>query len=487
MKRTKIKLEDILCIFVILCPIFDILSFTFRNVFKTNVSISTFIRPIIPVCVAIYIFKNANKKEKLYFTLIGMLYILYGAIHLIVMKSLITKASYGNVINEAQYILNFTFLMIYFVIYLYVFIYRKINEKDVYELIKNDDGIRKLKKSITIMCFIYIISIAISIITKTSSYTYNETSTGFKGWIESGNSLSAILLLSLTVILCQIKKSNNIYTVLTFIMTAIYLTTMIGTRTGLIGTFLILTIYFLLEIIFSRNKKIITIGLVILTIFAIFVGIFGSNTIKRRKQMNSAKYEIIDEKTNEVGTMTGDMLRIKNKIIDNELEDSYMSEAQKKSVIDLYKYSKKHNFAGNDTRRQQLIYNIYLVKNQKNVISILFGNGYKTNFREMVMENELASMILNFGIIGFILYVMPIIILLIYSIIVAIKNRKKLYAEFIMNEVSLTLALVLSWMSGYVLFATSSMIVIVTICTILLFETLQIKYDKKIKNNVENC
>lgn len=186
--------------------------------------------------------------------------------------------------------------------------------------------------------------------------------------------------------------------------------------------------------------------------------------------MNSAKYEIIDEKTNEIGTMTGDMLRIKNKILDNELEKSYMSEAQKQSVLDLYKYSKKHNFAGNDTRRQQLVYNIYLAKNQKNFLAILFGNGYKTNFREMVMENELASMVLNFGVVGFILYVSPLITILIYSIYVGIKSINKINTEFVMYQVALALALALSWMSGYVLFATSSMIVIVVICIVLLHE-----------------
>ena len=458
MNNKKIELEDILCLFVILCPVFDILSFAFRNIFKTNISISTFLRPIIPVCVSIYIFIKGSKKEKIFFTALGSIYVVYGIIHLFIMKSLITGASYGNVLNEAQYILNFTFLMIYFVIYLYVFIYR-------------NKEVEKLKKSITIMCFIYIISIAISIITRTSSYTYQETMTGFKGWIESGNSLSAILLLSLIIVLCQIKSSTSIYTGLTFIMTAIYLTTMIGTRTGLIGTFLITAIYFLLEIIFSKNKKIIAIGLSIMVVFALIIGIFGSSTIRRRKQMNSAKHEIFDEKTNEIGTMTGDMLRIKNKILDNELENSYMSEAQKQSVLDLYKYSKKHNFAGNDTRRQQLIYNMYLVKNQKNALAILFGNGYKTNFREMVMENDLASIFLNFGVIGFILYVFPLIAILIYSIYVGVKNIRKINTEFVMYQVALALALALSWMSGYVLFATSSMIVIVVICTLLLNET----------------
>ena len=73
--------------------------------------------------------------------------------------------------------------------------------------------------------------------------------------------------------------------------------------------------------IFSKNKKLIAIGTIFFIIIILIIGELGSNTIKRRKQMNEAKSTIIDEATNEVGNMTGDMLRIKNKILDNTLEE----------------------------------------------------------------------------------------------------------------------------------------------------------------------
>ena len=62
-KKTKLKkirkiinLENILCVFLIICPILDIASFVFRNAFNVSFSPSTFIRPIIPIIVGIYIF-----------------------------------------------------------------------------------------------------------------------------------------------------------------------------------------------------------------------------------------------------------------------------------------------------------------------------------------------------------------------------------------------------------------------------------------------
>lgn len=465
--KKKITLENILCLFIILCPVFDIASFLFRNYFNTNTSVSTFLRPLIPIIAGIYIFIKAPNKNKQKLVLIGVIYAFYAIIHLYTMKTLITGCSYGNVMNELQYVFNFTFLMIDLVIY---------------EITFKKGNMDKLKKSIAIMLAIYIGSIYISIITKTSSSTY-ITGTGYKGWIESGNSLSAILVMSLCIVLTQIKpiKSDKkdlkwqIFIIVEVILTAIYLTTLIGTRVGLIGTFLVVGLWIVFEVIFSKNKRLLIIGLISLVIAGTIIGFVGSKTLQRRKQMNEAKNTIIDESTGEVGNMTGDMLKLKNQIQNGTLQQGYMSEAQAESVIDLFNYAKEHSLAGNDTRTQQLMYNIYLVKNQKNILAIFFGNGYKTNFREMVMENELASMILNFGIFGFILYIGPFLAILIYSIIEVIKNKKILDAEYMMYQLGIMLSFILSWLSGYVFFASSSMVIITTLGILLLSKSRESK------------
>jgi predicted membrane protein len=312
-----------------------------------------------------------------------------------------------------------------------------------------------------------------------SSYTYIETSTGYKGWIESGNSLSAILIMSLFIMLQRVREKK--ITILVIVAVAAYLITTIGTRTGLLGTFIAVGLYLLLEMFFSRNKKIIIAGLSLMTIAILVVVFAGSKTIQRRQQMNQSQYTIIDEATGEVGNMTGDMLRIKNKILNNTLEEGYMSEAQKQSVLDLHEYTKSVKLAGNDTRTQQLMYNIYLMKNQHSFTGIVFGNGYNNNEREMRMENELASLFLNFGLCGFILYACPILAVLVYAIIFGIKRRKEITLSYVMNVAALMLAIGLSWLSGYVLFATSSMTVIVVIATLLLVEIKKIKKSKDSK------
>lgn len=484
--------SKILLLFIMLSPVFDIISFLFRNKFDSKISISTFIRPIIPVFVAIYIFFTANKKNKKILISLATIYILYAIIHLIIAKKLFTGCSDGNIINETQYIFNFTFLVIDLIIYLYTFIYEgKIKGKAKIN--------SSISNSMLIMVAIYLITIFVSIITKTSSFTYIETKTGYKGWIESGNSLSAILVISLFIILPNINFSNwknkskkikavEITKVLIIVCDFVYLTTILGTRTGLIGAFLAVFCYIIVESIFNKNKKIIYCGIIFMIVGVTAISMFGSKTLKRRAQMKQSQFTIIDKSTGEIGNMTGDMLDIKNKIIDGTIEHGFMSEPQKQATLDLYKYAKKHNIAGNDTRRQQLIYNVFLVKHQKNLLYILFGNGFKTNFREMVMENELASLILNFGILGFILYVAPFIIVLVIAtknIICNIINLIKFEniakardkKKQIMYQFALALVLILSWLSGYVLFATSSMIVI---SSVVILNLINVEYSMNV-------
>ena len=93
-----------------------------------------------------------------------------------------------------------------------------------------------------------------------------------------------------------------------------------------------------------------------------------------------------------------------------------MSKAAQQSIIDLYNYAEKTNMVNNDMRMQQFIYNLNLFKNQDSLLLVLFGNGYKAQFRELVMEMEIPAFLFNFGIIGFILYFGPFLALFLYFI-----------------------------------------------------------------------
>lgn len=470
-KNKKIKIDKLLCMLIILCPILDMLSFIFRNTFETKISPSTFLRPIISIIVIMYIIIKDKNRWKIIG--VGAIYGIYALIHILIFNQIRTGCSYGSILHETQYIMNYSFMILNLFLFMYVF--RK-------------ENIKSMQKSLFIAIAIYAISIYISIFTGTSSYTYPVEQMGVKGWFESGNSLSAILVLSMFVILPLIKNAENNKEKIAYItvvaLVGIFLMTQIGTRVGLFGFILVLALYIFLEIIFSIlkskkiNKKIILIGIEIIALIAIIVLVFGSNTFIRRKHMQEESQSSYDESQEEVAHLTGDVLNIHESIVKGTLDEGYLSEAEEKSFLELYDIANKYELKSNDQRLHQIIYNLLLVKNQHNISLILFGNGYLNNFRELVLEMELMSFLLNFGILGFILYVVPFLSMLIYAFVQIIKNIKKIDVQCAMLFLGSGFTYVLSLLSGYVFFNSSSMIIAIILHVALINKVNKIKEIK---------
>ena len=447
--KEKITLENLMCLFVILCPVLDMISFLFRNYFQTKISPTTILRPVIPCIVFIILFfKENNKVKKL---AAGGIYLIYSIIHLITFQKIHNGSSYGNITNEMQYLINYGIM----IMNLYLF----------FTVIK-DKG--KIQKSVLIAVSIYVGSLFFSIITKTSSSTYLEK-IGYKGYFESGNSLCTVLLLGLCIILEDFEMKDWKKLILIIFM-GIYLTMLSGMRTGLFGLGLVMAVFILGKFFINirdnvkfSKKQIIVVSLIIV-ISIIMITILGSQTIKRRKLLKQNEKLNIDEETGEARFVTGDILNIYKKIKDGTLEENYMSDAEKKAIVKFCDYAKKIKLSNVNLRKQQLIYNIILIGEQKNPLLILFGNGYKNQTGELVMEMELIALICNFGIIGFILYFGPFAVIIVRGFISAFKNRKKIKIDTIMNLFGLMLAIGLSCFSGYVFFNLSSMTMVIILC-----------------------
>lgn len=469
--NTKDLTENLLVIFVILCPVFDILSFVFRNNFNTNISPSTILRPIIPLIAIIDIFIKSRHKLRMF--VVAVVYGIYALVHLLVFNTANTGFSYSNVVHEMQYVMNYTFMIIILFVYAYMF---KGKEKD------------KLERAVISSVSIYIASILLAILTNTSSSTYIE-GTGIKGWFESGNSISAVLTLSIFVLLSNKDKSYRKIIIGEVIILGIFLCMLIGTRVGLIGFVVTLIAFVAAEIIekiikkAKVNKKVIIGGIGAVLVVVLIVALVGSNTIERRKHLKEIEADIVDETTNQEAHITGSLMEIKEKIDNGEIEDTYMSEAQKKSVLELYDIANKWGISNNDQRMQQLIYNAVLVKNQANPLLIIFGNGYMNQYRELVLEMDIPAFLFNFGILGFILYFGPFFAIFIYGLYFGIRKIKKIDAEYIMYFLGIGLAFAISVFSGYVFFNMSTSTVIAVICALLINKIWNIKNEEEKANN----
>lgn len=146
----------------------------------------------------------------------GILNIGYVFVHSMIFLGYKTHFGDRVLLDEIRIVMNYIFAIINLYIIFKLFFRR------------NTD---KLKISIAIMTGIYILSIFIPIIFNIAPNTYQE-GIGQKGFFETGNSLSIILLLSVGLLLTTIKlKGRYIYLIIT-ILTSLYLLFIMGSRTG---------------------------------------------------------------------------------------------------------------------------------------------------------------------------------------------------------------------------------------------------------------
>lgn len=465
--KEKLNIENLLTVFIILCPILDIASFIFRNIFNTKISPSTIIRPILPIIAFIYYFIKADKKYKLKMFAISAIYGIYAIIHLILFTTGKSECSYSNISHELQYLVNYTFM----IIILYVFI----------KTFKEKLSTEKLEKATVISVGIYLLSIILSIITNTMSSTYIE-GMGIKGWFESGNSISATLILSMYILLMNKNKKYKKIIIAELILMGIFLTMLIGTRVGLYGFILTIGIFVLVKSnifnINKINKKIVIAGGALLALIILIICLVGSNTFTRRQHLKDIEANIVDSSNNEEAHLTGSLIEIKDKIDNKQIDEKYMNEVQQKSVLELYDIANKLQISNNDQRMQQLLYNAILVKNQANPLLILFGNGYMNQFRELVLEMDIPAFLFNFGIIGLFLYFVPFLSIFIYALYWAIKRYKIIDEQYIMYLLGLGLSFALSVFSGYVFFNMSTDSIIIVICVLLLNKVEEVKKEE---------
>lgn len=456
MKKNN-RIVNLLYLFVIITPFLDVIACLFRDWFPdASISPATILRPIIPLILLIYVFIK-DKNIRKYLVIHGIVMILYGGIHLLIYKDLLTGISYGSVVSEAQYIINYTYMV--YVLFLYIYFSSK-------------GMLPKLNKVLYMMLVCYLGLLYIAILSGTSYTTYLE-GMGYRGWFTSGNSLSTILILLMGSLITDMFKKRKISSFIVFSLLGIYLLFLVGTRTGLLGFILILSIYLFgslgLKFIDKKKvslKKVISV-LSILLVIGIGVLVLGSSTIERRKHLEVENTGIIDVNTGEFGHTTGDTSTIVYQIKNNQVSEGYLSKEQRNAYLKMYEYANKNEIDSSNRRLQQLIYHINLLKEQHDIKYILLGNGYLSSYGEMVLEMELPAMIFNFGILGFILYIGPFIGMIISIIRKFIKEKKKIDIDTVMKGFCLLLALVLSCVAGYVFFSVSCVLVIICILSLL--------------------
>ena len=448
----KIKIDKFITIMLLFFPILDAISFLGSDLFnKFIISPTALIRVLFLGILLFYIMFHDKKTIKY---ILGLILVigLYSIFHLLSYKNGYDIYSYGTWQSELQYLFNYSYMLFLL--------------GSLYWFYKNKK-LESIDKIMTVLLITYLGIIYLSLITNTSSSTYLD-GVGYKSWFLSGNSLSASLLFLYMYNLLLISKENFKKRLPLIILTAIYMMFILGTRTGYYGIILLTCLYlfikfgFVYKAFLKKNKILVSLSLVVI----IFLSLVGGNYfLTRQKNLDDLSNSTIDPITGDVAHVTGDTITFISKIKDDTLTD--MNSLRQQSYLKTYESANKYEIKATDRRIQQLIYHSYMYAHSNSLLTYLFGNGYLNHYGEYVLEMETFALLYNFGILGFILFLGPIIAFLIIGLLNLIKKIKENDYKYILIFLMLGFSFCLSTLTGYVFFNPTTSLIIILMALVL--------------------
>ncbi|MBR1413336.1 MAG: O-antigen ligase family protein [Bacilli bacterium] len=402
---------NLIYILFLIFPILDVVTALIERLQIHIISPGILVKVLFISILMIYIlFFSKSKYRKIsiiYLFTIGI----YGILYLIT-KQGIWHTSF--LIKEANMFFKFFYYPLTFTGLLNVFDDNKISKNKIYAIL-----------IYTLLC--YILFLIIPMLTKTGFNTYdNPNLAGNIGWFYSANEVSAVIMMLLPFAFLFINNDKKYKWLYLSIFIIVYGILSIGTKVTLLGVIVTSIILFIVDNLKHRKIKSIH-NYAYLSIF-FFIIMFSMLT----PALNN-----IEKKAND------------------EIEIMcYMPDDEEKLKIYDFKYYKLLNMAlsGRELKAERM-YNIYKKTsfNEK-----LFGIGFSNrdiinnHFISYTVEMDPVDILFHYGIVGFIIIIMPILYCLFSVLKYIIKNRKDNF-ELVKHLMIILLTLGISLLAGHVL------------------------------------
>ena len=402
-KVIKENLSKYLSIFLILQPVLDMLTGICLHIFHLNITLGIIIRLLFLAFIGyitIFIYK---KKKPLIYYIIFLIYMFFYCLGIYLYKDGV------GLFTELQGLLR----VFYFPLLLL----------SLYE-IKDEFKISKLTLFTTLS--LYLLFIFIPVLFHVGFKSYEITKSGTLGFFNSANEISGIIsiLTPIIFIIFTTKKNPIINTIYT--LTYLFVILTIGTKTPLLSLFITvgMTIIWLIIKSFKEKKY----KMLLSSFLIIVISIIG--------------LVIVIPKTNFYKNIMVhlDYLHIK------DISDI----TENKEVIDHFIFSERITFFGAEKSR-------YLSTSS---YEKLFGDGYLQGGKRVKdIEIDYYDIYFHHGIIGFLIFFIPYLYVLFK---VATEQKKKNYTNYMLN-VSLLLAIVLSFFTGHIITSPAVSIFVIMI------------------------
>lgn len=481
-KKQEQMCLNLLLGFILCQPILDILSRLAILDYIPN--ISTFIKPLFIFGLGAYLLFKYNPFKRWWIIYIG-LFILFTAGHLYLLYQLLLGKSL--ILHEFRFILNIAYMIATFACFLSLYH----NTEDDYK----EEMFKKLKYTLVITFGIYIVTYFLSIITNTSGMTYeyaDKYKKGFKGWFDSGQILGHAFSVCFPIILYVILKPSRYKIVRTVYLTlSIVFVSLLGTKVPYFITLIVLVGYLCVAIFlrFYTKKFIISKFNLVIVILGIIVMVctYKYTPVAYNTDINNKNAQIEAEKY-DLASVSGK----KNKVdYDKIIKDnpganlSYVKKYQKWSksasnYLEAQFYA--HKIHPSDTRTKQLAYSAYKFKIADVQYKVL-GLGYLNQDSLLALERDFFMALFNFGILGFILFLLLPITYFIKATKFVFESFKRLDLEFCMLYMGLGAFFAISIYAGYSYIYTNFSIFLVALFVLCLLKMDVLDTVKRKKSN----
>lgn len=403
-------IDKIIVIFLFLGPLFDLITSISINIFKCSFNFIIIFKVLFMMLLIYYLFfisKSIYKnKSIIYLIILGIYSFIYLGLNIY----------YKNVsvfVYELQNLIRTVYFPTCFICLFNIY-----NEK------KYNIDYKILGK----VLIIYLILIFIPLITNTGFDSYAYSKVGSIGWFNSANEIGGILSILYPFLLMYIFSFKNKYLNIFMILITFYIYFSLGSKVPVLSLFIICLLYVIKYIVkLFKNKCYQKLSLIL---FSIIISIIGLIMIIPKTSF------------------------YKNIVIHLEfLEVDEISDLIDIQKIDHFIFSSRIKF-------MKETMNNY---NNSNTLQKIFGIGYIENYGTdnlnlKTIEMDYYDILFRNGIIGFILILLPLILI----IIKIVKNLK--YNELTFNlTISTILILILSLFSGHILIAPSVSIYVIAI------------------------
>jgi len=467
--------QKLVAIYFILLPFIDLITSLTTRLTNLPFTIGTIVKGltlIFGIVYVVFISKDKNKKKVL---------IYYGLLVFFAILYFFTKPDIlgvNNIILE----INTAFKYFYFPT-------MTINFYILFKELKIDNKV--IKNILLITALNYSLLILIPYITGTSFNSYYDNyKEGVNGWFYAANETGAILSI-LTISIYSLMDNNKKWKIL-FSIPIIFSISLIGTKLSYFGMIIAIILICLLFIIKNKKQKFL---LPVILILLLVLCSINSNSANNSFNANQLYDELMEtnKPNNENITENDDNINTDNNTIvnegnttPNEIKDSTQNNESNNNLITYKTLDELINnnsikkiikvmFSG----REDFFLKNFAVYRSSGIKNILFGLSFSDReainytFSKKLIEIDFLDILIHYGIIGFIVYFIPLLFLIGFII----KKIKNISFESSVYILIVLMSFAMSCFAGHILGSPSVSVYIILLQIIIINDFIRKKEE----------